>query len=97
MFHHGRVERDSGRPRAPAHERLERLIEARRAFFAGDVEQALGAYTKLLNPATPHPSALLDVQKILLAFDQMAALDSEFRVARGRLRRRLVELLNGSG
>lgn len=97
MLQQRRGEREHRRPRIPARECLERLIEARRAFLAGDVEDAIGAYAKLLDPAKPHPSAILDVRRILTAFDQMAAADSEFGHARVGLRRRIAELLSGCG
>lgn len=93
MTQHRRAGNRWGRPRIAAHERLERLIEARRAYLSGDVERALGAYSELLQPTAPHPSALLDLQRILSLFEQMAAADSEFQQARGRIRQRLEDLL----
>jgi hypothetical protein len=97
MLHHRQPSENFDGSRTPARERLVCLIEARRAYLTGDIEQALDAYTKLLDPPKPHPSARLDVQKILLSFDQMAIADSEFRLARGRLRIRFAELLDGCG
>lgn len=97
MLQQRRGEREDRGSRIPARERLERLIEARRAFLAGDVEDAIGAYAKLLDPAKPHPTAILDVRRILIAFDQVAALDSEFGHARVGLRKRITELLSGCG
>jgi hypothetical protein len=80
-----------------ARRRLVRLLEARRAFLAGDVEGAVGAYTGLIDPARPHPTAMLDLRGILLLLDRMGAADPEFRRARDPLRARLVGLLEGGG
>lgn len=93
MIRHQLARNRCGGTRIAAHERLERLIEARRAYLSGDVEGAIRAYAELVEPAAPHPSALLDLQRILSVFNQMAAADSEFQEGRGRLGMRLKKLL----
>ena len=78
----------SGQP-IRARERLLQLLDARRTFLAGDVERALGAYAKLLDPARPQPIILHDLRRILLRLEEMAAADPEFRLARHLVRMRL--------
>ncbi len=88
--------RSSAGRRIPAHERLLQLLDARRTFLAGDVEGALGVYAKLLDPVRPHPIILYDLRRILLLYEEMAAADPEFRLARRMLRMRLADLIGGS-
>jgi hypothetical protein len=85
------------RGRRSARQRLQHLLEARRAYLRGDINGAIGVYASLLIPPFPHADARLDLRRILLQLDQMAASDPEFRRARERIRERLVDLLEGCG